>query len=74
MLVEHGADTATQDEHWHGSTPLHLSSRSGHVGLSRTLIEHGANGAAQDVGRVDPIALGIPKGSFGDRTDPLRRP
>jgi ankyrin repeat protein len=37
------------------STPLHLSSRKGHVDLARFLVEHGANTAAQDQDGSTPL-------------------
>ena len=46
LLIEHGADAASQDEY--GSTPLHQASEKGGVDLARLLIQHGADAAAQN--------------------------
>jgi len=53
LLVEHGADATTQDEHrW---TSLHLASASGSVEVTRFLIEHGADVTVQDEDGLTPL-------------------
>jgi len=52
-LIEHGANTAAQDEQWW--TPLHHASAGGHADLAGILIEHGADAAAQDGDGLTPL-------------------
>ena len=53
FLVEHGANTAAQDQH--GSTPLHSASSNGHLDIAQFLVEHGANTACQDQHGSTPL-------------------
>ena len=46
LLVEHGADITARTND--GSTPLHVASRLGGVGVVQSLIEHGADVRAED--------------------------
>ena len=46
LLVDHGADVATQDETL--STPLHLAACRGSTETVRLLIEHSADVTARD--------------------------
>ena len=66
LLIEHGADVASQSEH--GTTPLHLASYGGHVGLSRLLIEYGADAAAPGTDETTPLH----RASFGGHVDVAR--
>ena len=47
VLLEHGADTAAQDED--GYTPLHVAAVYGYTGTARVLLKHGAYPNAQDL-------------------------
>ena len=55
MLVERGADVATQNKD--GETPLHPASRNGGVEVARMLVEHGADVAAQNKDGETPLHL-----------------
>ena len=56
LAIEHPQDVNsrrfTRDE-----TPLHLTSREGHIDVARLLIDHGANAAAQSVNGTTPLHL-----------------
>ena len=66
LLIEHGADVATQRED--GWTPLHLAASWGHVDLALLLIEHGADVVAQDEHGRTPLH----RASLGGRVDLAR--
>jgi len=60
LLIGHGADVVSQDEH--KSTPLHRASSLGHIDLVQLLIEHGADAAAKDEHGWTPLHLSSPLG------------
>jgi len=56
LAIEHPQDVNSRciDD---ASSPLHLASRGGHVGLARMLVEHGADVSAQNKDRLTHILL-----------------
>jgi len=60
ILIEHGADTTAQTKD--GSTPLHLASLSGHIGLAQFLVKCGADTKAQDKNGSTPLNLASERG------------
>ena len=59
LLVDHGADVATQDETL--STPLHLAACRGSTETVRLLIEHSADVTARDRSNRTPLHLALSK-------------
>jgi len=64
LAVEHSEDVNSRC-FIDGETPLHLSSRAGHVDVARFLIEHGAEVAAQHGHGVTPLFWACSGGYVG---------
>jgi ankyrin repeat protein len=56
LIVEHSQDVNARGFN-RQETPLHVSSRRGHVEIARVLLEHGADTEARDVFDYNPLRL-----------------
>jgi len=63
LLIEHGADVATQ--HHHGWTALHWAARAGSMDLASLLIEHGADVTIKDNDGWSPFHWAVSAESVG---------
>ena len=61
LIVEHSQDVNARGFK-HKETPLHLASRRGHADIARLLLEHGADGNAQNDDGSTPLLLSSSQG------------